>query len=128
MFPMSVVAPIIAIVDDEESVRSALARLIRAAGFDVITFSSGADFLASLRERQPDCVLLDLRMPHMSGFDVQQGLSDAGMKLPVVLISSDDAPTSKTRALEQGACAYLLKPFDSGIVLNAIEAALRRDA
>jgi len=125
---MSVNVPIIAIVDDEESVRNALARLIRAAGFDVITFSSGADFLASLRERQPDCVLLDLRMPQTSGFEVQQTLSDAGMKLPVVLISSDDAPTSRTRALEQGACAYLLKPFDGEMVLDAIQAALRRDA
>lgn len=117
--------PVIAIVDDEESVRKALGRLIRAAGFNVETFSSGADFLLSLRQRLPHCVVLDLRMPRVNGFQVQQALAKAGNLLPVVIITGDDSAESRARALEQGARAYLRKPVDDATLIDAIQTALR---
>src|SRR6476620_7262264 len=101
--------PVIAVVDDEESVRKALGRLIRAAGFHVETYASGTDFLQSVQQRLPHCVVLDLRMPHVNGFHVQQALTDAGTYLPIVIITGDDSAESRHRALEQGARAYLRK-------------------
>ena len=122
---MSSAAALIAIVDDEESVRKALSRLLRAAGFSVETYSSGADFLRSVQQRPPQCVVLDLRMPHVSGFDVQRALKQADAQVPVVVITGDDSPESRAQALAQGAKAYLRKPVDEAMLLDAIELALR---
>jgi FixJ family two-component response regulator len=115
---------LVTIVDDEASVRKALSRLIRAAGFEVETFSSGAEFLAASLPRRPNCLVLDLRMPHVSGFDVQQALSLAGHRLPVVIITGDDSRESRERALKLGAKAYLRKPVDDAILLDAIRTAI----
>jgi FixJ family two-component response regulator len=117
-------ASLIAVVDDEESVRKALGRLMRAAGFDVVTFSSGADFLHSLAQRAPQCVVLDLRMPQGNGFDVQDALRRGGQKVPVVIITGDDTPESRERALAQGAKAFLRKPVDDATLLDAIQTAI----
>ena len=122
---MSDIAPVIAVVDDEESVRKALGRLIRAAGFRVETFSSGSDFLRSMQQRRPHCLVLDLRMPQVNGFQVQQALAQSGAHLPVVIITGDDSPESRVRALELGAKAYLRKPIDDAMLLDAIQSALR---
>jgi FixJ family two-component response regulator len=116
---------LIAVVDDEESVRKALARLIRSAGFDVETYSSGTDFLLSLRQRRPDCVVLDLRMPHVSGYDVQQEMKVVDAGVPVVVITGDYSAGGRTRALKLGAAAYLRKPVDDATLLAAIKAAVR---
>jgi FixJ family two-component response regulator len=116
--------PLVTIVDDEESVRKALSRLIRAAGFDVETYASGAEFLAATRPRRPQCLVLDLRMPHVSGFDVQQALSLADRRLPIVIVTGDDSPESRERALKLGAKAYLRKPVDDAILLDAIRTAI----
>ena len=118
-------APVIAVVDDEESVRKALGRLIRASGFRVETFSSGSDFLRSLEQQRPHCVVLDLRMPHLNGFHVQRAMADAGTRLPVVIITGDDSPESRVLALAQGAKAYLRKPIDDAMLLDAIQTAMR---
>ena len=115
---------LVTIVDDEASVRKALSRLVRAAGFEVETFSSGAEFLAADQPRRPECLVLDLRMPHVSGFDVQQALSLAGRRLPVVVITGDDNAESRERALRLGARAYLRKPVDDAILLDAIRTAI----
>lgn len=114
----------IAIVDDEESVRVALGRMLRWAGLDAVTFSSGAEFLASAT--QPDCVVLDLHMPRMSGFEVQARLSANPVPAPVVVITGHDTPENRQRALQTGAKAYLLKPVDAQALLDAIEAAAAR--
>jgi FixJ family two-component response regulator len=114
----------IAIVDDEESVRKALSRLIRAAGYAVEAFSSGTDFLQSMADRPPQCVVLDLRMPHFSGLQVQQALAKSAASLPVVVVTGDDSPDSRTRALAQGARAYLRKPVDDAMLLDALQSAL----
>jgi FixJ family two-component response regulator len=116
--------PLVTIVDDEESVRKALSRLIRAAGFDVETFASGAEFLSASHPRRPQCLVLDLRMPHVSGFDVQQALALADRRLPIVIVTGDDSPDSRERALKLGAKAYLRKPVDDAILLDAIRTAI----
>jgi FixJ family two-component response regulator len=116
--------PLVTIVDDEESVRKALSRLIRAAGFDVETFASGAEFLSATHPRRPQCLVLDLRMPHVSGFDVQQALALANRRLPIVIVTGDDSLDSRERALKLGAKAYLRKPVDDAILLDAIRTAI----
>ena len=98
---------LVAIVDDEESVRRALGRLVRSAGFHVQTFASGADFLHSLSGSTPQCVVLDLRMPHMSGAEVIAALRLRRPGLPVVVCSGYDRDG---RGPVQ-ADAYLPKPF-----------------
>ena len=122
---MSGAAALIAIVDDEESVRKALSRLLRAAGFNVETFSSGAEFLRAVEIRPPQCAVLDLRMPHVSGFDVQRALKQANAQVPVVIITGDDSPESRADALRQGAKAYLRKPVDDATLIDAIQSAIR---
>ena len=116
----------IAVVDDEEPVRKALKRLLRSAGMDVETYPSGADFLDAMRTREPDCLVLDLHMPGVNGFDVQSQLAQLGMRLPVVVVTGHDTPESNKRALAGGAAAYLLKPIDDRVLLNAIAAAVSK--
>ena len=110
----------IAVVDDEEAVRKALDRLLRSAGMDVATFNSGAMFLASLNTREYDCLVLDLHMPEVNGFDVQARLHELGSALPVIVITGHDTPEACVRARAGGAAAYLLKPVDERTLLNAI--------
>ena len=124
---MSHAAALVAIVDDEESVRKALSRLLRAAGFGVDTYASGADFLGSVQQRTPQCVVLDLRMPHVSGFDVLRALRHAEVAVPAVIVTGDDSADSRTQALADGARAYLRKPVDDAMLLDAIHTALRPD-
>ena len=115
---------LVAIVDDEESVRRALGRLVRMAGFDVQTFASGADFLHSLERTCPQCVVLDLHMPRMSGSDVQSALVEARANVPVVIITGDDSAEIRQQTLARGAKAYLRKPVDEAMLLDAIQSAI----
>ena len=90
------VAPfLVAVVDDEESVRRALGRLLVASGFDVQTYGSGQDFIAALARNAPQCVVLDLRMPRMSGFETQDAMIEARCFVPVVIITGDDSPEAR---------------------------------
>jgi FixJ family two-component response regulator len=113
-------AVFVAIVDDEESIRKALSRLLRASGYQVETFASGTDFLASLNARAPDLVVLDLHMPGMSGFEVHAAMRVLDPPLPVVVITGHDSPETRQRALDGGAAAYLRKPIDETLLLRAI--------
>ena len=115
---------LIVIVDDEESVRRALRRLMLSAGFRAMAFASGAEFLESLRTNRPACIVLDLHMPTMSGFDVQQRLHDDQTRIPVVVITGHDSPETQQRALSAGAAAYLRKPVDDQALLHAISSAI----
>ena len=121
---MSKARPFIAIVDDEQSVRKALDRLLRSAGLDVGTFPSGEEFLASLSTHQPGCVILDLHMPRLTGFDVLAQMREAGVRVPVIIITGYDTPESRDRALAAGAAAYLCKPVNDEALLKAITEAL----
>lgn len=121
---MQAAPSLVAIVDDEESVRKALGRLVRAAGFDVQTYASGADFLHSLARNSPQCVVLDLRMPQMSGVEVQSAMAQARRDVPVVIITGDDAAESRQQTLVRGARAFLRKPVDETTLLDAIRTAI----
>jgi CheY-like chemotaxis protein len=89
--------PLLAVVDDDADVRVALTRLVSSAGFAVETFASGAEFLRSVTDHEPDCVVLDLHMPEMSGFDVQGALAGGHAAVPVVVITGHDTPESRAR-------------------------------
>jgi FixJ family two-component response regulator len=116
--------PLIAIVDDEEPVRIALRRLLRSADLDVETFPSGAEFLDSLKARRPDCVVLDLHMPRINGFAVQARLVEAGIRLPVIVVTGHDSAETRDHVLASGVSAYLRKPVDDQALLDAISDAI----
>lgn len=116
--------PFIAVVDDEPPVGKALSRLLRSSGLSVETFASGAAFLDSLQGRPPDCVVLDLHMPQMDGFEVQYRLTQTGARVPVIAITGRDSPQARERALAGGATAYLPKPVDGQALLDAIAVAI----
>ena len=118
--------PYVAIVDDEEPVRKALKRLLRASGLEAETYASGRDFLVANAERSPDCVILDLHMPGMSGLQVLQELKAARSVLPAVVITAYDEPATREQCLAAGAAAYLRKPLDERLLLNAISANVKR--
>ena len=115
--------PLIAVVDDEEPVRKALMRLMCSVGLSVETFGSGAAFLKSIDTRLPDCVVLDLHMPQMDGFNVQASLARQCAALPVIIITGHDSPSARERAMEGGASAFLRKPVLDRTLLDAISAA-----
>jgi FixJ family two-component response regulator len=118
---------IVFVVDDDASVREALARLIRSAGLQVETFGSAEDFLTRPRAEAPSCLLLDLRLPDLSGLDVQRRLADAHQTLPILFITGHgDIPTT-VRAMKAGAVEFLTKPLVEGDVLDSIHRAIARD-
>lgn len=118
-----VTTPWIAIVDDEAAVCAALARVLRIAGYEVVTFSSGAEFLEALEARRPACAVLDVSMPGVGGFAVQQKLRAMSVPVPAILITASDDPGLADAAAAAGA-ALLRKPFASATLIEAIEAAL----
>lgn len=120
---MAVAAANIYVIDDDASVRRALARLIRAAGMAVRTFDSAEDFLASGAGR-PQCLVLDVRMPGMSGLDLQQRLNASDQRIPIVFMSGVHDDRASESSLAAGACAFLHKPFDEHVLLDAISRAV----
>jgi FixJ family two-component response regulator len=117
--------PSVAIVDDEEGIRKALGRLLRAAGLEAYGYATGQEFLTAAAERRPDCVVLDLHMPGMSGLQVLRKLKATGLLLPIVVITAHDEPETREQCLSTGARAYLRKPLEDRLLLNAISAAMR---
>jgi FixJ family two-component response regulator len=116
--------PYVAIVDDEEPVRKALKRLLRASGLEAEGYASGKDFLDASAQREPDCVVLDLHMPAMSGLQVLRSLQAARRNIPTVIITAHDAPETRDQCIAAGAAAYLRKPLDEHILLGTISAAV----
>lgn len=114
----------IAVLDDESSVCRAFERLLQSAGFDVVTFSRGSDFLESLELRQPDCLVLDLHMSPMSGFEVQTRLRHSASRIPVVIMTGHDTQESYERVMGAGAVAYLRKPVDDSLLIETVVAAI----
>ena len=121
---MSRNAPLLAVVDDDADVRVALTRLAMSAGLDVEAFASGAEFLRSMQDHEPDCLVLDLHMPEMNGFDVQAALATSSSTIPVVVITGRDTEDARARAIQLGASAYLPKPVDHEALLAAIDVAV----
>lgn len=110
----------VALVDDDASVRKALARVLAASSFDIRTFASAAEFLASLKAGHPDCLLLDLHMPEFNGIELQHYLAKARISLPTIIITAHDEPGLRGRCKLAGAAAFLLKPLDRTALVNAI--------
>jgi FixJ family two-component response regulator len=115
---------IVGIVDDDSSVRKALTRLMRSAGLDVATFASGAEFLEFVQTGEPDCVVLDLHMPGINGFDVLAELAAAGSPLPVIVITGHDSEDAHARAMAANPAAYLTKPVNDQTLLDVISTAI----
>ena len=119
--------PIVFVVDDDLSVREALESLIRVAGLTVRTFGSAQEFLACSREEAPSCLILDVRLPGLSGLDLQQRMADVGLEIPIIFITGHgDVPTS-VRAMKAGAVEFLTKPVSDHDLLAAIQDAIKRD-
>jgi len=112
------------LVDDDASVRRALQRLIRAAGYDVESFPDAAGYLASPAPSLPACIVLDIRMPTMSGFELQSAIAGTSRALPVVFITGHGDEAVRSQALEAGAVDVLFKPIDEEELVSAIEKAL----
>ena len=119
--------PLIAVVDDEESVRMALARMLRASSFEVSIYRSGEDFLESLKTVVPDCAVLDFQMPGLTGRDVQRALSVAKLSLPIIIVTAHDQPSLREKVLADGAVAYFTKPLRRDTLIAALDQAIRRD-
>jgi FixJ family two-component response regulator len=119
--------PIVFVVDDDASVREALARLVRSADLRVEAFASAEEFLKRPREDAPSCLILDLRLPELSGLDLQQRMAEANHEIPIVFITGHgDIPTT-VRAMKAGAVEFLTKPLAEGDVLDSIRHAIERD-
>ena len=116
--------PLIAVVDDEESVRKSLRRLLVASELDATVYASGQEFLDSLGGRQPDCLVLDLQMPGLTGLEVQRALAGARVLFPTIIITAHDEPETRARCLAAGAVAYLCKPLHDELLLDAITTAV----
>jgi FixJ family two-component response regulator len=112
------------LVDDDASVRRALERLIRVAGFDVESFADAAGYLASAPPTTHACIVLDIRMPAMSGFELQSAIAGTSRALPVVFITGHGDESVRVQALQAGAVDLLFKPIDEEQLVSAIEKAL----
>jgi FixJ family two-component response regulator len=117
-------APLISIVDDDDSLRNSLNNLIRSVGFGVQGFSSAEAFLSSNQLHDTACLILDVRMPGMSGLELQRQLVTTNCGIPIIFITSHADDDARTRALEAGAVDFLYKPFREEALLNAIHKAL----
>jgi FixJ family two-component response regulator len=112
------------VVDDDDSVRNALERLLKALEFNVKTFESAEAFLDSDPVQCPDLLILDVRMTGMSGLELQRTIIEKGYNLPVIFMTAYDDPGARRIALEAGAVAFLQKPFEEKILVEAIQRAL----
>jgi FixJ family two-component response regulator len=119
--------PIIAIVDDDPSVRVGLQSLIEAAGWRAETFASAQDFLARPGGEAPSCVILDLQLPGLSGLDLQQRLAEGGLAIPIVFLTGHGNIPASVRAMKAGAVEFLTKPVEEQELLQAIHEAVARD-
>jgi FixJ family two-component response regulator len=121
---ISIVRPLVSLVDDDESVRESLPDLLRELGYDARAFSSAQEFLASGLVDRTKCLVLDIAMPGMTGPELQRQLEHQGQRLPIVYITALRDDSVRPRMLEQGAVECLFKPFSDTALLEALRAAL----
>jgi FixJ family two-component response regulator len=121
--------PLIVIVDDDESVCRAIKRLVRSAGMDANTFTSGQEFIDLVEGMvwlRVECIVLDVQMPGLSGLQVQERLSQRGNVTPVIFITAHDEPGVREKALGAGAVAFLRKPFNDELFIKTLHEAIKR--
>jgi FixJ family two-component response regulator len=116
----------VAVVDDDASVRKALARLLSASSFDTSTYGSAREFLTSLAAGTPECLVVDLHMPELTGLDLQRHLMRAGVKIPTIVITAYSDPGIRERCQSAGVTAFLLKPLNGATLIGAINEAVAR--
>ena len=118
---------IVAIVDDDASVREGLQSLIRSAGWRVETFVSAQEFLGRPGAEAPSCLILDLQLPGLTGLDLQERMAEVGLEIPIVFLTGHGNIPASVRAMKAGAVEFLTKPFDEAALLQAIREAIERD-
>ncbi len=121
-------APLIAIIDDDDSVREATKSLVRSVGYDAATFASAEEYLQSNSARPPSCLIIDLHMPGMSGLELQERLIADGDSIPIVFMTAYFDESSRDRALNGGAFGFLRKPCDEKYLVECLDIALKRRA
>ena len=120
-------AKIVAVVEDDESYRLALQRLLKLAGFAVQLFASAEEFLGSSRQYETGCLIADIRMPGMSGLDLQARLNADHCPIPTIFITAQGDEKMRLQAMRAGAVKFLAKPFDCTILLEDVQVALRSE-
>jgi FixJ family two-component response regulator len=125
---MATSRPRIAIVDDDKSVRKALSRLLAGASFEVRAFGSGRELLEGLSSFSPDCLVLDLQMPEMTGLDLQRHLLRTRPAIPVIVITGHDSPSARSESVALGVSDYLAKPIDVDVLIASILKSLEAGA
>ena len=113
--------PLVHIVDDDDAIRRSAGFMLKTSGFRVQTYESGGDFLKHVRSLDPGCILLDIRMPGMDGLEVQQSLRDAGVLLPVIIMTGHGDVSLAVQAMKGGAVDFIEKPFEKQALLGAID-------
>ena len=124
---MTEAAPVVFVVDDDPSVRRAIKRLVESVGLQVELFGSAQEFLRSKRPNAPSCLVLDVRLPGISGLDFQRELADANIHIPIIFITAHGDIPMTVRAMKAGAVEFLTKPFRDQDLLDAVHVALERD-
>jgi FixJ family two-component response regulator len=117
---------VVSVVDDDESFRAALKRLLKSAGFPVRPFASAEDFLKSGQQHDTGCLIADIRMPGMSGLDLQAKLNADHCPIPTIFITAHGDEKMRLQAMRGGAVKFLAKPFDDAILLESVRTALKR--
>jgi FixJ family two-component response regulator len=118
---------IIAVIEDDESYRGAVQRLLRSAGFSVQSFASAEDFLSSGRQHETSCLITDIRMPGISGLDLQAKLNADHCPIPVIFITAHGDEDMRLRAMRGGAVKFIVKPFDGAMLLESVRAAFEAE-
>ena len=120
-------APTVFIIDDDRGLRQAIHDLVESVGLRAESFATGQDFLNKGRTSDPSCLVLDVRLPQMSGLDFQHRLKEIGMQIPIIFITAHGDIPMSVRALKSGAVDFLTKPFRDQDLLDAIQQALQHD-
>jgi FixJ family two-component response regulator len=125
--PRSNDGPVVYVIDDDRSVREALANLLTAVGLDVESFGAAEDFLTRKPSERTSCLILDVRMPGVSGLNFQDELAGAGSRIPIIFLTGHGDVPMTARAMKAGAVDFLTKPFRDQDLLDAVQSALKRD-
>jgi FixJ family two-component response regulator len=119
--------PIVFIIDDDRGMRQSIQDLVESVGLRAESFATGEEFLKRKRTNDPSCLVLDVRLPQMSGLDFQRQLAETGMQIPIIFVTAHGDVPMSVRALKSGAVEFLTKPFRDQDLLDAIQQALQRD-
>jgi len=120
-------SPVVSIIDDDDSIRTATCNLVRSLEYVAYAFASAEEFLRSSHLKETSCVIADVQMPRMSGIDLQDHLRALGNRVPFIFITAIAAEPIRERALSAGAICFLTKPFDGEMLIRCVETALKGD-